>query len=198
MIFSSSTITVTKEGVKKLMCDLKSGKAPGPDGLRKVDLCLAIEEVSSILTIIFQYSLDIGKLPMEWKRANVVPIYKSGSKISAANYRPVSLTCICCKMFEHIFLHSMSSRLNDILLPQQHGFRKGLSCTTQLLTMTQSIMKEIDQGGCVQATVLDFSKAFDKVSHSLLVRKLSSFSFLNDILSWILNFLYQTESKGLF
>ena len=46
---------------------------------RKVDLCLAIEDVSSILTIIFQYSLDIGKLPMEWKRANVVPIFKSGS-----------------------------------------------------------------------------------------------------------------------
>ena len=85
------------------MCDLKSGKAPGSDGVRKVDLCLAIEEVSSILTIIFQYSLDIGKLPTEWKRANVVPIYKSGSKISAANYRPVSLTCICCKMLIILF-----------------------------------------------------------------------------------------------
>ena len=117
--------------------------------------------------------------------------------MSAANYRPVSLTCICCKMLEHIVLHSMSSRLNDILLPQQHGFRKGLSCTSQLLTTTQSIMKEIDQGGCVQAAVLDFSKAFDKVSHSLLVRKLSSFGFSNDVLSWILDF-YQTESKGLF
>ena len=138
------------------MCDLKSGKAPGPDGLRKVDLCLAIEEVSSILTIIFQYSLDIGKLPTEWKRANVVPIYKSGSKISAANYCPVSLTCICCKMLEHIILHSMSSRLNDILLPQQHGFRKELSSTSQLLTTTQSIIKKIDRGGCVQAAVLDF------------------------------------------
>ena len=136
---------------------------------------------------------------MEWKRANVVPIFKSGSSkmMSAANYHPVSLTCICCKMLEHIVLHSMSSRLNDILLPQQHGFRKGLSCTSQLLTTTQSIMKEIDQGGCVQATVLDFSKAFDKVSHSLLVRKLSSFGFSNDVLSWILDF-YQTESKGLF
>ena len=76
--------------------------------------------------------------------------------MSAANYRPVSLTCICCKMLEHIVLHSMSSRLNDILLPQQHGFRKGLSCTSQLLTATQSIMKKIDQGGCVQAAVLDF------------------------------------------
>ena len=89
----------------------------------------------------------------------------------------------------------MSSRLNVILLSQQHGFRKGLSCTSQLLTTTQSIMKEIDLGGCVQAAVLDFSKAFDKVSHSLLVRKLSSFGFSNDVLSWILDFLSNRKQR---
>lgn len=194
-VFSCSTIKVTKEGVKKLLCDLKLGKAPGPDGLKKVDLCLAIDEVTSILTTIFQYSLDIGRLPMEWKRANVVPIFKSGSKLSAANYRPVSLTCICSKMLEHIILHNMSSKLNDILIPQQHGFRKGLSCTSQLLTTTQSIMREVDKGGCVQAAVLDFSKAFDKVSHSLLMSKLFYFGFSNDILSWILDFLSDRSQR---
>ena len=89
----------------------------------------------------------------------------------------------------------MSSRLNDILLPQQHGFRKRLSCTSQLLTTTQSIMKEIDQGGCVQAAVLNFSTAFDKVSYSLLVRKLSSFGFSNDVLFWILEFLSNRKQR---
>ena len=91
--------------------------------------------------------------------------------------QPVSLTCICSKMLEHIILHNMSSKSNDILLPQQHDFRKGLSCTSQLLTTTKSIVREVDLGGCAQAAVLDFSKAFDKVSHSLLISKLFYFGF---------------------
>ena len=116
-------------------------KPPGPDGPRKLDLCLAIEGVSSILA-----KLEIRKLLMEWKWANAVSIFKSSSNFSASNYRPASSTCICCKMLQHIVLHSMSSKVNGILLPRQHGLRKGLSCASQLLTTTWLIIRVVDQG----------------------------------------------------
>jgi hypothetical protein len=186
---TSSNIKIEVEGVKHLINNLKPGKAPGPDGLRKHDLCMAVDEISEILALIFQYSLDTGFLPTIWKQANVTPIYKSGGKQSPSNYRPVSLTCICCKILEHIVLHSLSPDINKILIPNQHGFRKGLSCATQLLTTTQTLMKEVDEGGCIQAVILDFSKAFDKVSHHLLIGKLISFGFSNDIVNWIFDFL---------
>jgi hypothetical protein len=191
----SSDIVVEKEGVRKLLLDLKAGKAPGPDGIRKSDLCVAVSEISEILTNIFQYSLDIGLLPTIWKDANVAPIFKAGSKSSPSNYRPVSLTCICCKMLEHIVLHGLSEKINQILVPNQHGFRKGLSCTTQLLTTYQTLVHEIDQGGCVQAVVLDFAKAFDRVSHDLLLNKLVSYEFSDNLINWILDFLSERKQR---
>ena len=71
---NKSLITVTSEGVEKMLRGLKTGKAPGPDQLRKEDLVIDIELSAKILTVIFQYSLDIGQLPDAWKTANVVPI----------------------------------------------------------------------------------------------------------------------------
>ena len=176
-----SSIIVEKEGVKNLIKKLKPGKASGPDRIGKRELSLAVDEASDILTLIFQYSLDSAQLPSVWKSANVTLIHKGGSKLSASNYRPVSLTSVCCKMLEHIILHNMSKRLKEILIPSQRGFREGLSCTTQLLTTTQTIINEIDKGRCVQPAILDFAKAFDKVPHSLLLKKMQMFGFSDDI-----------------
>ena len=175
-LFDKSTIKITRDGVKKLITYLKPVKAPGPDELQKRDLCLAIDEISSFLTLILQYSLDMGRLPSQWKQANVV-LFKSGCKQAVGNYRSASSTCICSKFIKHIVLHHISSKLNDILIPQQHDFRQRLSCTSQLLITTQSILNKVDKGGCVQAVGLDFSKAFDKVSHALLIDKRLSYGF---------------------
>ena len=190
-----SRIKIETDGVKCMITNLKPGKAVGPDLISKRDLDLALDVNSLILTKIYQYSIDTATLPSIWKFANVAPIYKGGVKSLAGNYRPVSLTSIPCKMLEHIVLHSMSSRLNDILAPSQHGFRKGLSCATQLLTMSQSIMQEVDLGGCVKSAVLDFSKTFDKVPHFLLLQKLEMYGFPRNILLWILDFLSNRQQR---
>lgn len=192
-----SHIKIEIEGVKCLIKNLKSGKAVGPDLIGKKDLNLSPDVNSLILAKIYQYSIDTSTLPSIWKFANVAPIYKGGVKSCAGNYRPVSLTSIPCKMLEHIVLHNMSSGLNEILVPSQHGFRKGLSCTTQLLTTTQSIMQEVDLGGCVKAAVLDFSKAFDKVPHFLLLQKLEMYGFSRNILLWIMDFLSNRKQRVL-
>lgn len=140
-----SHIIVSQEGVAKLLKDLKAGKAPGPDGLTKKDLNLDITNTAAILKHIFQYSLDKGVLPDIWKTANVVSIYKTGSKESPGNFRPVSLTCISCKLLEHIVLSSISPVLEQFLCPEQHGFRKGLSCSTQLVNTLNDIMAAADK-----------------------------------------------------
>ena len=188
-------ITITSEGVRKLLIGLKTGKAPGPDQLRKEDLSLDVVVTSQILALIFQHSLNTGQLPDIWKAANVVPIFKKGSRDSPSNFRPVSLTCIACKLLEHIVLSNINQHLNVTLNPNQHGFRQGLSCTTQLVTTVDDIMKMVDGNDSVHAAVLDFSKAFDRVPHGLLIEKLLFIGIDSAVVRWIAHFLADRMQK---
>ena len=86
--------------------------------------------IFDILTEILQYSIDTGELAIQWKLANVVPFFKAGEKTNPSNYRPVSLTCIACKMLEHIILRELNKHLYGNISSDQHGFREGLSSTT--------------------------------------------------------------------
>lgn len=97
-------------------------KVSGPDCIGKNGLRMALNGVADILTLSF--------LPFIWKLANVTSIRKSGSRSCAENYRPVSLTCTCFKMLEHIIVSDSSDKINDLLVPYQHAFTKGLLCTT--------------------------------------------------------------------
>ena len=90
-----------------------------------------------IFSLIYQASFDVGIIPQDWKTANVIPIFKKGSKSDAANYRPVSLTSVPCKIMESLIKTSMTSFLdeNKIITDSQHGFMKQRSCLTNLLGM---------------------------------------------------------------
>ena len=95
-------IVVHSDGVAQLLSNIKVNKAPGPDNLQACFLQEVAYEIAPILTVIFQASLDQGVLPSIWKTAAVVPIFKKGARSDPGNYRPVSLTCIYCKILEHI------------------------------------------------------------------------------------------------
>ena len=104
-------IIISVEGVAKLLHDLNPNKASGPDNISARILKLAAEEIAPALSIIFQKSLDTGEIPLSWLRANITPLFKKGERTCASNYRPVSLTCICSKLLEHIiysFQHYVS------------------------------------------------------------------------------------------
>ena len=101
-----------------------------------------------------------------------MPIHNGGIKTMPSNYRPVSLTSTVCNMIEHIVLHYLNMYLGDILCTNQHGFRRGLYCNTQLITVMHQIFEFVDDGKTVQIATFDFAKAFDKVSHRALIGKL--------------------------
>ena len=109
-------------------------KAIGPDNIPNQALKLAADEIARVLQHIFQHSLDTGELPLDWRRANITPIYKKGQTTDPANYRPVSLTYkYFCKLLEHIIDSNLMKHLSKhgILSDHQHVFRKARSCETQ-------------------------------------------------------------------
>jgi hypothetical protein len=178
-----------REGITKLLKSLKTGKAPGPDKLTKDILCLNTEKCAEILVDIFNLSLESGILPDQWKIAQITPLFKQGNRIKPSNYRPVSLTSLCCKILEHVILHHLHAQLDDVLYPNQHGFRKHYSCSTQLITVIHDIIRSLDNGQTVHAAVLDFSKAFDVVPHSQLISKMIYYNVDSRIVRWTANFL---------
>ena len=176
----------------KLLKDLKPHKASGPDGIPTRILILAADQLAPVLTAIFQSSLDVGALPTEWKDALISPIYKKGDRCSAANYRPVSLTCVVCKILEHIIHSSVMKRLDkfDIITDKQQGFRRRRSCETQLIATIEGIASKLRTGkDQVDIILLDFAKAFDKVPHIRLLHKLDYYGIRGGTLSWIKEFL---------
>jgi hypothetical protein len=169
-------ITITKNGVYKLLRNIKPHKATWPDNIQARYLKeLALELTRPAITFLFQTSLEQGKLPNDWLQAHIVPVFIKGDKNTSSNYRPVSLTCILCKTLEHIVNSSIMKHLDihKILSDSQHGFRTRRSCETQLLETLDDITKRAANNKHIDIILLDFSKAFDKVPHKRLLSKLN-------------------------
>ena len=182
---------ITENGVLKLLQRLNPNKASGPDNIRPRILKELSSEIAPILTIIFNTSLATGEVPSDWRSANVSPVYKKGERYKAENYRPISLTSVCCKIMEHVVTSHIMSHADrhSILYPLQHGFRSKRSCETQLVEFVDDITINMSNGKQTDILIMDFSKAFDKVSHSLLVHKLHHYGIRGRVNRWIESFL---------
>ena len=119
------------------------------------------------------------------------PIFKKGDKADPSNYRPISLTCVLCKVPEHIVASSLSKHFTElnILYELQHGFRERRSCETQLIMLIDELSKTMQMGKQTDLILSDFSKAFDKVAHEKLIQKLHHYGIRGDTLKWIKAFL---------
>ena len=150
-------IQVAQEGVEKLLKNLNPKKASGPDQITCRFLRELATEIAPILTEIFCQSLQDGQIPSDWRNADVAPVFKKGNRNLAENYRPVSLTCVCCKLLEHIITSHIRTHLDQhqILSTFQHGFRKFFSCETQLLVTIQDLLSYRDQNVQIDMAVLD-------------------------------------------
>lgn len=186
-----SPIVITSIGINKLINNLDISTSSGADNICSKILKNTSAISSDILCLLFQQSLSSCCIPTDWKLGKIVPIFKSGSKSSVTNYRPISPTSVMSKLLEDIvFSHSVSHlEKNNFFYKYQNGFRKGYSCETQLLEFTHDIHTNMDSGSQTDAIFLDFSKAFDRVPHCRLISKLSALNLDSLTLSWIRNFL---------
>jgi len=184
-------LTISTEGVAHLLQNIDPGKSGGPDGIPGRFLKELSFEIAPALTLIFETSIKQSILPEDWLKARVIPIHKKGSRSQPSNYRPVSLTCICCKTLEHILYSHIMSHLqhNNVLCNVQHGFRHKHSCETQLIETVDDFARTLNEGGQTDVIALDFSKAFDRVPHKRLLCKLENYGIQGPILHWIEYFL---------
>ena len=142
---SMPDINITIPGVEKLLSGLNEHKAAGPDQVAPKVLKELATTIAPALTAIFRRSYETGETPSVWKTANVAPVFKKGEKYKPSNYRPISLTCICSKIMEHIVTSNIMEHAsqNNILYKHQHGFRSKRSCETQLLEFTSEVFKDM-------------------------------------------------------
>ena len=128
-------LVVTPEVVASKINNMKENKSPGVDGLSPKILKETVEQISKPLAHVFNMSLQEGIVPVEWKEANIIPLFKKGSRNKSVNYRPVSLTSVICKLLETIIRDHMMDFLvkHKLINTSQHGFLKARSCQTNLL-----------------------------------------------------------------
>ena len=188
---SLESVTITTEIIEKKLGNLNISKAAGPDNIHGKILKELKSQMSKPLQKIFNKSLNEGSLPKDWKFAHVKPLHKKGKRNLVSNYRPVSLTSICGKILERIIRDALILYLeeNKLITDEQHGFRTGRSCTTQLLEIMEIWSDFIDRGLAIDCIYLDFAKAFDKVPHRRLINKLKAYGIRNGLINWIQNFL---------
>jgi hypothetical protein len=169
-------INFEKGEILKVLKNLKQSAAPGPDGISPRILKEMRFELVNVMQKIFQKSIDQAKVPADWKKATVTPIYKKGQKSDPANYRPVSLTSIPCKVMETVIKEKIMAHLQEekLIKPSQHGFWPGRSCATNLLIFQEALTKAVDNGILADIFYLDFAKPFDKVPRERLIIKLEA------------------------
>ena len=155
-------VEITEEKVRKKLKALKPKSAPGPDKISPVVLTSMADILCIPLASIFKKFQEEGVVPMDWKLANVTPIFKKGARSAPGNYRPVSLTCVLCKVMESLMKDVIVEHLtkNSLIRSRQNGFTTGRSCLTNLLEYMEELSSLVDDGYPVYMFYLDFSKAF--------------------------------------
>ncbi|RMC15948.1 hypothetical protein DUI87_08155 [Hirundo rustica rustica] len=159
----------------------------GPDGIHPRVMRELADELAKPLSIIYHQSWLTGEIPDDWKLANVTSFHKKGGREDPSNYRPVILTSVPGKIMEQFVLSLITQNLQDGqgLRPSQHGFRRGKSCFTNLISFYDQVTHLVDAGKAVDVVYLDLSKAFDTVSHSILLDKLATHGLDRSTLHWV-------------
>ena len=190
-------LEIGEELVRKKLENLKTNKSPGPDAIHPKVLYELSKSIASPLTILFRFSLSSNSLPQDWRDAHVSAIFKKGNKKKSSNYRPVSLTCISCKILESIIKDHVIKHMqkNKLFSKSQFGFMKGRSTSYQLLITLEKWTEILDQGGKIDTIYFDFMKAFDTVPHNRLLNKLPAYGINNEITNWVRSFLTNRRQK---
>ena len=164
---------------------IPNGASCGPDGIPAIMMKQARIPISIMLSKLFKSCLQTGEIPKILKLAYIVPIHKGGSRAETVNFRPISLTSHVMKTFERVMRETLVNflEMNMKIDPKQHGSRAGRSTLSQLLLHQDEILSALENGENLDSIYLNFSKAYDKVDHGILVHKLRALG-ITELLDW--------------
>ena len=190
-------VAITPETILGKLQHLKLDKAAGDDNLSPRLLKSISSEIALPIAMLFRKSLDTGCVPQDWRTANITPLFKKGKRSHVENYRPVSLTSQICKIVESVIRDELVSHLDkhNLIKDSQHGFRKGYSCASNLLSFLEMVTTCIDGKEPVDTIYLDLAKAFDKVPHERLVSKLKAHGIDGLVCNWIKAWLTDRQQR---
>ena len=178
--------------VRKQLKALKRKKATGLDQLPSALLKDSADEISKPLAHIINLSLNSSSIPTTWKRAKVIPVFKSGNADNVSSYRPISVLPILSKIMEKAVFTQLIEYLeiNKLLTNCQFGYRSKRSTESAATLFVDDIRKQVEQGKLVGAVFMDLSKAFDTVGHAILIEKLKCYGVYGSELSWFGDYLF--------
>ena len=181
--------------VKSVLKSLASGKASGPNGLNNRILKELSKELAQPLCNFFNFSFDKGVLPSSYKEANVCPIHKKDERSLVNNYRPISLLNAEVKVFERLIFKHLFNHLqeNSFLTSLLSDFMPGDSTVNQL-TLYNIFCQALDANREIRVVFCD-SKAFDRVWHAGLLRKLEAAGVTGKLLNWFKNYLFDRRQR---
>ena len=170
---------------------IPGGASCGPDGIPAIVLKRAKVPMARMICKIFQTSMETGEIPASLKSAFIKGTYKGGGKTKPVNYRPISLTSHVMKTMERVLRKALVSFMDfhSLMDHRQHGSRAGRSTLSQLLQHQDEILEALETGDNMDVIYLDFSKAFDKVDHGILLHKIRSLGITGKVGRWIMSFL---------
>jgi hypothetical protein len=190
-------INFRTQDVQEQLVKLNIYKSTGPDLLHPRILRVLSEIISLPMAVIMNQSMTTGVVPGDWRTANVTAIHKKADKQNPGNYRPISLTSVAGKTMERMIKTVITSHLetNNLLKNTQHGFRNKRSCLSNLLDFFGRVTEIYDQEKAVDLIYLDFQKAFDKVPHERLMRKVEAHGIIGNVSQWIRNWLSNRKQR---
>ena len=176
---------------KRMIKNVKLSKSKGHDGISSEVLKLIINEISSSITLIINQTLTTGIFPDKLKIAKVVPIFKKDSKKEFQNYRPISGLPVISKIFESVIHNQLNEYFinNKLFCAQQYGFMKNASTELASLELIDRLLNQLNDHKIPINLHLDLSKAFDKISHDILLDKLTYYGVTNASLQLLKSYL---------
>lgn len=181
--------------VEKSAACIKESFSCGPDNLPSCVIKRCATSLSTPLCYLFNLSLNECRFPMLWKKSFIIPLFKSGNRSHASNYRGIAKLSPVPKLFESLLTNHMFHNVKSKLTSAQHGFFKGRSITSNLLELTSKISTGFAEKKQTDVGYFDFSKAFDRINHKILANKMERIGFGNNYISWVQSYLSQRQQN---
>lgn len=184
-----NNIEINPKQILKLLKAIDVHKGCGPDKLPGIFLLNCADSLYSPIAMLFKRSLAEGLVPKVWKSAFITPVHKKGDKNQVDHYRPISKLCIIAKIFEKIVYDQVYASLRTWFIPEQHGFLQKRSTISNLVISNDYITSTMDKGDQVDVVFTDYSKAFDRIDHVILLKKLQSAGIHGNLFRWFTSYI---------